>query len=124
MESSRFWKKPLRTYRVGSVDTSVNDVGTGSSSSAAVVDVGRAGGSRVGDSTKTPGGTGLGDDGPILDISLLGFEVDGDDRILLDELDLGSSQKHALRSMDLSFLAGNSRQGGSAESGWRRRPEC
>lgn len=66
---------------MGSVDARVNHIRAGAGAGAVIVDVrGRARG-LVGDTTKTPGGTGLRDVG-----------VDGVDGVLLDVLDLFSPQ--------------------------------
>ena len=62
---------------MGGQDTSVNDVGADTLTSAVVVDVGAGGQGSVRDTAKTPGRAGLGDVG-----------VDGDNGILLNVLDL------------------------------------
>jgi hypothetical protein len=62
---------------VGGVDASVNDVGTSALASAAVIGVGGLARGLLGDTSETPGSTGLGS-----------VSVDGDNGILLNIIDL------------------------------------
>lgn len=76
------------TYRVGGVDTSVDDIGTGPCTGAVVVDVGSASLFMVGDTAETPRG-----------IVLRSVSVDGEDGILLDVVDLSKHQNLALAGL-------------------------
>lgn len=69
---------------VGSVDTSVDDVGAGTGTSSAVIGVGSATAALAGDTGKTPSSRGLGDIGLLLNLSKVGL----DNGILLDVVNL------------------------------------
>lgn len=72
---------------VGGGDTSVDDVGASTSTCSAVIGVGRGTGSRMGDTTKTPGSRRLSDVGLLLE-RLRYAKVGLDNSILLNILNL------------------------------------
>lgn len=74
--------------RVGSVDTSVNDVGTGSGASGGVVDVRGRALADVGDTAETPGSTRLGSQSLLLDLAVTFPDGRLHDGVLLNVLDL------------------------------------
>src|SRR4051812_15163522 len=77
-----------KTYRVSSVDTSVNDVRASADTSAVIIDVVGGGSSLVGDGPEAPRSTGLGDVG-----------VDGEDLLLLNVLDLYTNDSQSLHPL-------------------------